>query len=379
MNILHLSCIAPPQTGGIGQVASEQVKGLRDLGHEAALVAPKLKRDLGESDPPWVEREPAFIRWGNAAALGGIEKRMKSADVVHLHYPFFGTAEKAAQYCLWHKKPLVMTFHMDATASFPLGLVFDLYRMFAQPAVLRACKKIFISSSDYADASSIAKFKRAHPDRFVELPFGVDHALFHPLTAPDARRPTSRFDIPSGARVIGFVGAMDHAHRFKGVFELLQTVRSLSKDVHLLLVGDGDRRRMYVKNAEDLGIADRCHFVGRVSVEDLADAYRSMDVFAFPSTSGAEAFGLVAAEAMACGVPVVASYLPGVRTVVKDRETGILVPPKDVDALRDAIEDLLNDEAKRIFYGQRAHADAKARFSWDTHVRRLVEEYRKIM
>jgi glycosyltransferase involved in cell wall biosynthesis len=372
MNILHLSCVAPPQTGGIGQVANEIVKRLRDRHLDATLVSPKLKRDLGELDPVWVERFPAFIRWGNAAALGGIEKRMKSADVIHLHYPFFGTAEKVAQYCLWHKKPLVMTFHMDATARPPLGIAFSIYRLFAQPAVLRACKKIFVSSNDYADASSVSGFKKANPDRFIELPFGVDKSF----TPGD--KTLSKFGIPNDARVIGFVGAMDHAHRFKGIEQLLETVRNLPKDVHLLLVSDGNRRRIYVAKAQDLGIANRCHFVGRLSNEDLLDAYRTMDVFAFPSTSGAEAFGLVAAEAAACGIPAVASYLPGVRTVVKDLETGLLVPPKDVAALRDALEKLLEDKELRKKYGKAAREYASERFDWDVHVDTLIGVYNEL-
>lgn len=374
MNIFHLSCVAPPQTGGIGQVASEIVKRLRARGHQATLAAPKVRYDLGEPDPEWVVRKPALLRWGNAAALGGIETLMKRSDVVHLHYPFFGTAEKVAQYCLWRKKPLCMTFHMDASAPYPLGLVFDLYRIIAQPAVFRACAKIFVSSHDYADASSIGDFKKAHPERFVELPFGVDHDLFRSGTGGRAR-----FGVPEGARVIGFVGAMDHAHRFKGVDELLEAAKATSEDVHVLLVGDGDKRRVYEARAKEFGIADRCHFVGRLSRHDLACAYQSMDVFAFPSTSGAEAFGLAAAEAMACGVPVVASDLPGVRTVVQHEETGLLVPPKDVGALLVAIQRLLNDHQLRADFRVHAAAYAQKRFDWDAHVDRLVGEYGKMV
>jgi glycosyltransferase involved in cell wall biosynthesis len=103
-----------------------------------------------------------------------------------------------------------------------------------------------------------------------------------------------------------------------------------------------------------------------------------MDVFAFPSTGGAEAFGLVAVEAMACGVPVVASYLPGVRTVVKDRETGLLVPPADVAALQDALLTLINDQGLRVSYGRAAQEYARDHFDWDRHVDRLVEEYEKL-
>lgn len=374
MKILHLSCVAPPQTGGTGTVAFEIVRRLVIRGEEATLVSPVLRGGKGESDAPFVKRLPTLIRWGNAAAMKGLTPMMKETDVIHLHYPFYGTAEQVAQFCLLHPKPLVMTFHQDPTAPPPLGIVFGLYRVFAQPAILRACKKIFVSSYDYADASSVAGFKREHPDRFVELPFGVDHAWFHP--GADER---ARFGIPAHARVVGFVGVMDYQHRFKGVDELLRAASRLDSNIHLLLVGEGDQRRIYEARAKELGVADRCHFIGRASSDDLASAYRSMDVFAFPSTNAAEAFGLVAAEAMACGVPVVASFLPGVRTVVRDGAAGLLVPPGDVPALRDALASLLGDESRRRAFASAAREDASARFDWDRHVGRLVEEYQKLV
>jgi glycosyltransferase involved in cell wall biosynthesis len=373
MKILHLACVAPPETGGIGQTAFEIVRRLVNRGEQVTLIAPQLRGKRTEPDGPFLKRLPTFIRWGNAAALSNLNPHLAEADVIHLHYPFYGTAEQVAEYCLWHKKPLVMTFHMDAKAPMPLGIIFDLYRVFAQPAILRACKKIIVSSFDYADTSSIAGFKREHPDRFAELPFGVDHAWFHP--GADAR---TRFGFTPEMNVVGFVGVMDHAHRFKGILELLAAAKDLPADVRLLLVGDGDQRRVYEAKAKELGITERCHFAGRLSHDELVEAYRSMDVFAFPSTSAAEAFGLVAAEAQACGVPVVASNLPGVRTVIRDGETGILVPPMDVNALRGALSKIVDDQGLRSRMSEAAHQFALARFNWDMHVNGLMDVYREV-
>ncbi|MBD3251593.1 glycosyltransferase [Candidatus Uhrbacteria bacterium] len=374
MQVVHLSCVAPPQTGGIGQVAFEQVKRLRQKGVQAYILAPTLKTTPREAEEDFVVRRQAFIRWGNAAALSDIDRDLKKADVIHLHYPFFGTAEKVAQWCLWRKKPLVMTFHMDAQAPFPMGLVFDAYRILAQPAVLRACKKIFVSSADYADASSIAGFKHAHPDRLMELPFGVEDVF-----APGAGD-RSRFDLPEDVPVIGFVGGMDRAHAFKGVPVLLKAFASLRDEARLLLVGQGELERIFEARAKELKIAPACRFTGRLaSREDLANAYRCMDLFAFPSTSGAEAFGLVAAEAERCGAPVVASNLPGVRTVVRDGETGTLVKPNDPAQLCIALQRLLADRPLRERYAHQAAVFAREQFNWDVHVERLMEEYRSFV
>lgn len=371
MNILHISCIAPPDHGGIGQVAFEEVRRLRARGHEATLMAPVRRASLEPAeDPIGVKRLPTLLRWGNAAVLQGIERLIGEADVVHLHYPFYGTAETVVQTCIWKRKPLVMTFHMDPSAPFPLGVAFGLYRMFAQPAILRACKRILVSSRDYAEHSSLRGFLKAHPERVRELPFGVDRESFeHAVSSRE------RFGIPDGTRVVGFFGVLDSAHAFKGLPVLLDAMTSLSKDVHALIVGGGALKASYEEQAKALGIANRCHFIGRLSREDVGHALKSMDVFTFPSYGSSEAFGLVVAEALSLGVPVVASDLSGVRTVVRDHETGILVPPRDVPALTKGIRELLENETLRKEYGERATEDAQRRFSWDRHVDALVKEY----
>jgi len=127
-----------------------------------------------------------------------------------------------------------------------------------------------------------------------------------------------------------------------------------------------------------VGIADRAHFAGRIPAEKLPEAYAAMDVLAFPSTSGGEAFGLVAAESQACGVPVISSDLPGVRTVVLDRRTGLHIPPKDSAALKEAILKLTSNDELRRFYGNEAKKWAKERFNWNTHVARLESVYREL-
>ncbi len=407
MNVLHLSCIAPPETGGIGQAASEIVKRLRDRGVDATLAAPAKRSKTEEKDPAWVTRLPSLFRIGNAASLSGLKPLMKAADVVHLHYPFFGTAEAVAQDCLWMRKPLVMTFHMDATSDGLASMVFDssilsrvvglqalrkllvaipdgFYRLAVQPAVLRAAKKIFVSSFDYADHSSLKGFRKAHPEQVIELPFGVDHAHF--LLASRESRVASRRTLfgddsrlaTHDARIIGFVGGMDAAHAFKGLPVLLKAMTQLPENVHALLVGDGPQRASFEKMATELGIAARCHFVGRVPSEKLADAYRAMDVFAFPSTNQAEAFGLVAVEAMSCGIPVVASNLPGVRSVVADGTTGLLVPPSDPTVLADALRRLLENDSLREGMGRAARERVVSRYDWGRHVETLMQIYRDV-
>lgn len=369
MKIIHVSCVAPPEIGGIGRSALREVAGLRALGEDAVLIAPEI--DTREGERSFVKRLKPLWRFGNASALSGLADVLGKADVIHLHYPYYGTAE-GILLSYRHLPPIIVTFHMDATAGGWKQVVFRLHRWLLQPWILPSARRILVSSFDYAKHSSIKGFFRTHPERVEELPFGVDVDVF---SAGPSRR--ERFLIPDGGRVVLFVGGLDRAHAFKGIEQLLTACSKLDESTHLMIVGDGDLKESYETKARDLGIANRVHFLGKIDQESLVDAYRSADVFAFPSTNSAEAFGLVALEAQACGLPVVASDLPGVRTVVKRDETGRLVAPGDVEQLTVALRDMLDDTAGRERMSQNARKHAE-QYSWDRHVERLREIYRSV-
>ncbi len=355
MKVVHLSCVAPPQIGGIGRVAATEVERLRARGLDAALVSP--------GNIP--------VRWsfGNAASLDRkcLLDRVRDADIVHLHYPFYGTAGDVAKMRREGEiKRLAITLHMDATATGLKGLVFDLHRMFLQRRTLDAADALFASSKDYVEHASFAPWA----DRVIELPFGVDEERFKPAQR-DVRNPQLE-------RTVVFVGGMDQAHAFKGVDVLLRAFVELPRNTHLILAGDGDLRPGFERLARELGIAERTTFLGRVAEADLPGVYRRGDVLAFPSTSGAEAFGLVALEAQACGVPVVASDLPGVRTVVADKETGFLTPAGHAPELAAHLRLLLENPEMRDAFGVAARARILERFTWSRHIDGLVAVYQKL-
>lgn len=371
MKILHLACVAPPEIGGIGKVADREVALLRLRGHDARLIAPELPFDQNSPERSAVWRFPTFFRAGNASVLKGVLPELKRADVIHLHYPFYGTAEQVLLNANT-LPPIIVTFHMDAIpGGWRQGLI-AMHQVGAQDALLSRAAQVLVSSLDYARRSSLQRFAAQRPEKIAELPFGVDADLFS--QGPGSR---DRFLIPTGVPNLLFVGGMDRAHSFKGVPVLLDAFSKLEAHAHLLLVGDGDLRHAFEERAKQLNIATRTHFLGRLSQEDLVAAYRSSDIFVFPSTSRAEAFGLVALEAQAVGLPVVASDLPGVRTVVKQGETGLLVPPSDAEALASGIRTLLLDNGLRARMGSAARRHAE-RLSWDAHVDGLLGIYQRV-
>lgn len=364
MRIAHLACVAPPEIGGIGQVALEEVKHLRANGTEAVLFAP-MGTEVFPPDPA-VQRVHPHWRLGNAASLPKEAILTWKPDVIHLHYPFYGTAES----WLWRDLsiPVVVTFHMDATPTGWRGLITNLHQRFIQPRLLRHAAAIIVSSSDYVGRSSMKGLLQKLQAKITEVPFSIDTTTFSPVSYPQRAE----------ARLL-FVGGMDQAHHFKGIPELLKALSGLvSESWHLALVGDGGLRSQYEKLAKEYGLTDRVTFRGRVSHSDLVASYQQSHILLFPSTTTAEAFGLVALEAESCGIPVIASDLPGVRTVVRHEETGLLVPPGDAEALQEAIWRLLKDEKLRTRLGTAARERVMEVYSWPVHVKALMEIYQHV-
>lgn len=184
MKIAHLSCVAPPDIGGIGSVALREVAGLRARGVEATLFAPEPRRVKSEerrvkSDPLFVQRVPAAWRIGNSSWLKGIRSILRGFDLVHFHWPYFGTVDRLL-FSPRNLPPIVLTFHMDAKAQGLEAVPIALERVLLQPLLLSRAEKIIVSSFDYAASSSVRGMLRRDPSKFVELPFGVDTDLFSP-------------------------------------------------------------------------------------------------------------------------------------------------------------------------------------------------------
>ena len=169
-----------------------------------------------------------------------------------------------------------------------------------------------------------------------------------------------------------FVGRHDPR---KGLPELMAACQGLAKDAvpfRLVIVGDGPLRGR-VEAMSHGALEGRVHFEGRVSNENLPRYYASADVFCSPARGG-ESFGIVLLEAMASGVPIVATDLPGYRTVLTPGAEGLLVPPRDPAALGIALGSLLARSSLRAELGARG-IETSRRYAWPTIVERLEEIY----
>ncbi len=234
--------------------------------------------------------------------------------------------------------------------------------------------RVLVSSLDYAEHSALGKLGLG--SQIEELPFGIDLTRFHPGSEPSVRE---GMGIGPEQALALFVGGMDTPHAFKGVPVLLEALAHLP-DVPLTvaLVGDGDLRPVFEQTAIHLGLSSRVRFLGNVADGELPALYRAADLHVLPSTTRGEAFGMVALEAAASGIPSVVSDLPGVRTVVLDGETGLRVKPGDPDALAAALRRLVQEPGPRRALGAAARARAEHAFAWGPLMDRLEFVYRTL-
>lgn len=369
MKIAHITPVYPPYAGGIGNVAADYATDLALAGEETHVFTPDYDGSTSsEESAVKVHRLKTRIKSGKGAVLWQLFRRLKSFDLIHLHYPFYGTALIAAWAAKWWNIPLVVTYHMKTKGTGWRGIFFSLYRQTIEPLVLDSAEKILVSSVEYAEACQLP-YKN-----IVELPFGVDARRFSPAPADSVR---NNYQIHPESLVFIFVGGLDAAHYFKGADILLEALSKLptERKWDLILVGDGERKEILIQSAQESNLTNRVHFAGRVSPEALPDFYRAAQVHVLPSIDRSEAFGLVTLEAAASGLASVVSDLPGVRALVAPEETGYWVEPKNLQALHQTLTQCLQEPEKVGEMGRAARRRIEEHYSREVCLRKLRQIY----
>jgi glycosyltransferase involved in cell wall biosynthesis len=363
LRVVHVTATYPPYFGGTGNVCYHNARELARAGHTVHVVTAAVQGASRDEvcDGVRVKRLRALARVGNAPLLPGLAHALRGFDLIHLHYPFFG-GEITALAAALQRTPLVVTYHQDVLLHGPLAVVERALRYSVDRWTLRSAHRVLFTSLDYGRSSYVAPMLRDRQHSVGELPNGVDTTIFTALPSPADLR--HGLELTDSARVVLLVARLDRAHYFKGVDVLLEALTQLPSDAICVIVGDGDLRARYVSTARRMGLASRVRFVGRVADEDLPLYYRLADVTVLPSTTMGEAFGLVLLESMASGTTVVASDLPGVRTVVVSGDDGLLVIPGDANDLARALGRLLHDDELRQRMALRGRQKVEQHYDW---------------
>lgn len=358
MRVAMVTPVFPPYRSGISQVAWQESVLLAKRGYDVTVFTPRYEWNQSREemlDGLRVRRVRPRAQYGNAAWLTGCAEELDGFDLAHLHFPFIGGAGEILRAKKKYHWPLIVTYHMDLLSGGWKGTFFAVYQALILPKLVESSDKILVSTLDYAKASRLAKFLERSPEKFAEVPFGVDTDRFRPAGSDDGaelRDLRRELGLEEKEKMVLFVGGLDKAHAFKGVEILLQAWPQI-KNAKLVIVGDGERRQEMEIRIKIGGISDSVRFVGRVDTEKLVRYYQLCDVSVLPSVNGSEAYGMVLLEAMACGKPVVASDLPGVRSQV-GQDRGLLFPAGNSVEMSESLNKILADDEDRKRIGENA-------------------------
>lgn len=377
LRIAHITATFPPYRGGTGNVCYHNARELARRGHRVHVFTAALAgaAPFEERDGFTIRRLRPLARVGNAPLLPGLLPALRGFDILHLHYPFILGAELVRLAAFANRTPLVISHHNDLIGDGMRAALFAAYQRLSAFITVRGAARMCAVSLDHYQSSRLCGALPDGRPPAVELPNGVAVDQFRPGPADAALR--LHYGIPPGAPLLLFVAALDRAHHFKGLGRLLQ-VLALLPEIWLLVVGDGDLRPAYAQQARDCGVTARVVFAGAVDHAATPPFFRSAAVTVLPSTPP-ESFGLVLIESLACGTPVVASNIPGVRTVVDHGGDGLLVAPDDSAGLAAAIRRIVAHEDERRRMGERGRARVAARYAWPAIGARLEGIYQQVI
>jgi len=386
MKIAQIVCRFKPYKAGIGNVAYSQSLGLAKLGHQVTVFTPLYnKSDQDISFPEFeIKRLKPYGKIGNGAFLPQLLWSLKNFDLVNLHYPFFGGAE-----VIWllkllrgKKMKLVISYHMDVVGGIFMKPFFKLHTKFIMPQIIKSADLVIADSLDYIKSSNIKNLAAKEPEKFVEIQPSVDLENFFP--AEKAKELLFKYGIhPEFEKVLLFVGALDKAHYFKGIDFLISSFdvldHSVNKDpffrLKLVIVGEGNLKKTYMGQVAKAGLQEKIIFAEPVSDSDLPKYYNLADLVVLPSLDRSEAFGITLIEAMACAKPVVASNLPGVRSLIEDGINGYTFEVKNEGDLANRISKIFSDNAWREKMGLAGREKVEKFYSKDILIKKLEKVY----
>lgn len=334
----------------------EADEGVRVHHLRAGPLGPVAKDDL-----------PALVK----EFTDGVEVSLETdrPDVLHANYWLSGVAGHDLKHRL--ELPLVSTFHtLSRVKAEEASLEEEVQRARAETQVIGCSDAILASSED--EAAQLVRLYGADRSRIEVVPLGVDHVVFSPGDRLAAR---AALGLGLNRPIVLFVGRIQP---LKGVDVAVRTLAALGHRPLLVVVGgpsgaDGNRELRAVRSlVSELGLDPQVRFVPPQPHEGLANYYRAADVCVVPSRS--ESFGLVALEAAACGTPVVAASVGGLRSLVADGRTGFLVEGRDPAAFAARVSELLDDPQLASQLGAAASDRAK-RYCWSTTAARLRRLY----
>jgi len=273
-----------------------------------------------------------------------------NVDIIHTHFDIPPGPLAGLRYAKKKKIPFIVTYHGDWVESYG-GLIrrvgVAVHNKYLVDQVLSYADTIISPSEYYINGS---RFLRKYREKIVVIPNGINLNEFDISYSKEECR--IKLGLPLNKKILLFFGYLSP---YKGPNALIKAMTNILKnvpDVELVFAGKGVMQAELEILSKKLSIEKNVRFVGFVKDDLKALYYKAADIFVLPSTMSTECFPIANLEAMACGIPIVASNIGGIPDIVKNGENGLLVQPEDTEALAKAIIYLLENEEIRKKMGQ---------------------------
>jgi glycosyltransferase involved in cell wall biosynthesis len=323
---------------------------------------------------PVLQRELSVRADGGAIRALRDLIRQRRPDVLHTHTAKAGATGRIAALAVGSARPraIVHTYHGHVLSGYFSRRWEHVFRLIER-ALSRGAGRLVAVSDEVRD--DLVRFKVAPARRFAVVPYGFDLPAWSEADDESRRRLREEVGADDDCFVVGWVGRLT---AIKRPLDLVRTLRALldrEVDALLVLVGDGEDRAAVEALAAELGVADRCRFVG--FQKSIRDWYAAFDALLL--TSANEGTPVVAIEALAAGRPVVATRAGGTGTVVENGETGYLEQVGDTNALAQRLALIAGDRDLRARMGARGAEDVRTRFTVGRMADEIEAVYRRLL
>ncbi len=341
------------------------------LGPEGSLLERAAARSIDVRIVPELRRAIHPLRdYSSYRQLIALLRDLKP-DLVHTHSSKAGILGRAAAAAL--KLPCVHTIHGSPFHAYQSRTAYWAY-VWAERWAARRCDRL-ISVADAMTRQYLAA-GIGRPEQYVTVSSGMDVEPFlnPPVPRDDVR---TRYSLPESAVVVCKVARLFELKGHDDVIEVARRLCPTRPNLRFLFVGDGLLREALTQRISDLGLSDRFTFTGLVPPDKVPELIHASDLVVH--TSLREGLARVLPQGLICGKPVISYDIDGAREVCVTGETGVLVPPRDLDQLTSAVSDLVDDPALRARLGATGRARFTEQFRHETMTRRLREIYAQVI
>jgi D-inositol-3-phosphate glycosyltransferase len=373
----------PPHMGGIEKVSYEQSKRLTESGYEIDVLTSKIR---GQNERPTkgirvfpysnlnlAERIGVPYPVLSFKAYRKFVQVIKKCDLVHAHGHVYLSSYLAGKVAKKYKKPFIVTQHntfIDYQSI--LNMLEHLNDLTVGKSVLKRANRIITVSKE--TMKYVLKLG-ADKTKTSVIYNGVDTNYFHPVKKGESRK---KLGLPKNRRIILSVRRLVYKNGLDTLIESVPLLTRDNPDLLFVVAGKGPSRKLIEDRIKELGIDANIKLTGFVPDRLLPLYYDAADYFILPSASG-EGLPLVLLEAMACGLPVIATTVGGTPEIIKHMKNGVLVPPRNPEAMAETMAKILSEERLGPTIGEEARRIVENRFTWEENLRQLQDIYKKFV